>query len=234
MLGSIRWQLELMWELLIEQLGNASAFSTGQRTEPNYCVKGGGRPLSCTANTGGSPGLPLGAASDIHYGQISPYHQLCMVGNTFTATHPADLWGAWCVHLVLQTTEGKLAKIVNGQKRLATCLTTKAGLQESTHVYLRLVSSIEATCRDAASSPNMKSFFVCFWQPTQAREKWHQLAISKVQAVVHGATATGDPAAISGLAEQRTANCRLKAAINLVSGTPNLWGNASQTMVVNS
>ena len=64
--------------------------------------------------------------------------------------------------LGLQTTEGKLANILNGQKRLATYLTANAGLQKSTNVYLRLVSSIEPTCRDAASSPKMKSFLSAF------------------------------------------------------------------------
>ena len=116
--------------------------------------------VDASKSTGGSPGLPLGAAGcGIHYRQISSHHQLFLVGNTFTATRPADLWRAWCVYLVLQTTEGKLANILNGQKRLATYITAKAGLKESTNVYLRLVSSIEATCRDAASSPRMKSFF---------------------------------------------------------------------------
>ena len=48
--------------------------------------------VDASKNIGGSPGLPLGAAGcGIHYRQISPYHQLCLVGNTFTVTHPADL-----------------------------------------------------------------------------------------------------------------------------------------------
>ena len=48
--------------------------------------------VDASKNTGGSPGLPLGAdGCGIHYRQISPYHQLCLVGNTFTATRPADL-----------------------------------------------------------------------------------------------------------------------------------------------
>ena len=102
--------------------------------------------VGASKKTCGNSGLPLGVPCDIHHGQNSPYHPLCIVGNTFTATRPADLRGAWCVHLVLQTTEGKLAKIANGQKRLATYHTTKAGLQESINVYLSLVSSMTATC----------------------------------------------------------------------------------------
>ena len=48
--------------------------------------------VDASKDTGGSPGVPLGAAGcGIHYGQISPYHQMCLVGNTFTATRPADL-----------------------------------------------------------------------------------------------------------------------------------------------
>ena len=87
--------------------------------------------IDASKNTGGSPGLPLGAAGcGIHYRQISPYHQLCLVGNTFTVTPPADLWGAWCVRLVLQTTKCELANIVNGQKRLATHVTAKAGVHK--------------------------------------------------------------------------------------------------------
>ena len=117
--------------------------------------------VGASKNTGGSSGLPLGVPSDIHHGQNSPYHPLCIVGNTFTATRPADLRGAWCVHLVLQTTEGKLAKIVNGQKRLATYHTTKAGLQESINVYLSLVSSMTATClKSQLSLKQLQSFKV--------------------------------------------------------------------------
>ena len=48
--------------------------------------------LDASKKTGGSPGLPLRAAGcGIHYRQISPYHHLCLVGNTLTATRPADL-----------------------------------------------------------------------------------------------------------------------------------------------
>ena len=83
------------------------------------------------------------------------------MGNTFTATRPTDLRGAWCVHLVLQTTEGKLAKIVNGQKRLATYHTTKAGLPESINVYWSLVSSMTATClKNQLSLKQLQSFKV--------------------------------------------------------------------------
>ena len=118
--------------------------------------------VDASKNTGESPGLLLGATCDMHYGQISPYHQLCLVGNTFTATRPADLWGAWCVHLVLQTMDGKLAKIAIGQKRLATYLTTKAGLQESINVYLRLVSSMKQPAETLQADPKWRVFLSAF------------------------------------------------------------------------
>ena len=43
-----------------------------------------------------------------------------------------------------------------------TCDISYGQSRSTQHVNLRLVSSIEATCRDAASSPKMKCFFVCF------------------------------------------------------------------------
>ena len=48
--------------------------------------------VDASKNTGGSPGLLLGATGcGIHYEQVSPYHQLCLVGNTLTATCPVHL-----------------------------------------------------------------------------------------------------------------------------------------------
>ena len=147
--------------------------------------------VDASKNTGGSPGLALGAAGcGIHYRQISPYHQLCLVDNTFTATRPVDLWGAWCVHLVLQTTECELANIVKRQKRLATYLTAKAGVHKCVYAPSLLNrSNLQTRCQLTQN----EDFFVCFWQPTPARGKRRPLALSKLQVVVHGATATGVP-----------------------------------------
>ena len=146
--------------------------------------------VDASKNTGG-PGLLLGAAGcGIHYRQVSPYHQLCLVGNTLMATCPADLSGTWRVHLVLQTMECKLANIVNGQKRLATYLTAKAGVHECVFAPSLLNrSNLQRRCQLIQH----EEFFVCFWQPTQAREKRYQLAFSKLQVVVRGSTATGGP-----------------------------------------
>ena len=44
--NSVQWQFESMWKLLNKQRGNGTALSTGQKTAPNPCVKGGGKPLS--------------------------------------------------------------------------------------------------------------------------------------------------------------------------------------------
>ena len=64
-----------------------SSFSTFSYSANNFFLF-----VEESKNADGSPGLPLGAAGcGIQYGQISPYHQLCQLDNTFTATRPADL-----------------------------------------------------------------------------------------------------------------------------------------------